>query len=71
MASVHKANRDGNELIPGQPVVNARTLPELGADAPANVKGEEVAAAAAAGKRKQAKALGKVKVNATHVKGKS
>ena len=70
MASVHKANRDGNELIPGQPVVNARTLPELGADASAIVKGEAVAAMAA-GKRKQAKALGKVKGNATRVKGKS
>ena len=69
MASVHKANRDGNELIPGQPVVNARMWPGPLADASAIVKGEEVAATGA--KKKQAKAVRKVKVNSNNVKGKS
>ena len=66
LASVHKANRDGNELIPGQPVVNARIPP---AAAAGNMVKE--AATTVGGKRKQAKAPGKVKVNTSHAKVKS
>ena len=29
LASVHKANRDGDPLIPGQPVVNAKKIVEV------------------------------------------
>ena len=68
LASVHKANRDGNELVPGQPVVNARIPPAAAAVAAKMVKD---AAVSIGGKRKPAKAAGKAKVNTIHAKGKS
>ena len=68
LASVHKANRDGNELIPGQPVVNARIPPAAAAGKMAK---EAATTVAVGGKRKQAKAPGKAKVNTSHAKVKS
>ena len=68
LASVHKANRDGNELIPGQPVVNAR-IPH--ATVGKGVKGAAAAATTVGGsKRKQSKTA-KVKVNTSNAKVKS
>ena len=67
LASVHKANRDGNELIPGQPVVNAR-IPHAAVGK--GVKGAAAAATTVGGKRKQAKTA-KVKVNTSNAKVKS
>ena len=49
LASVHKANRDGNELIPGQPVVNAKNQPA----AAMVVKMAKEAAAMVGGKKRE------------------
>ena len=66
LASVHKANRDGNELIPGQPVVNAK-IP-YAATAGSVGKMVKEPSTAVGGKKKQTKASGKAKVNTSHPK---